>query len=126
MANNDVSFILSFVILMAKIWIFGFTPGVCPTEPSNLVFSFGCLGSNGRQALLGGIRLGGSTIIVDSPICEVCHSQDDTSEHIILRCGIGFSWPSNQSIGKLFQATRSNNIPEDQFGTLNALCCWQI
>ena len=45
---------------MAKMWIFGFSPGVCPTEPSNLVFSFGCLVSNGRQALLGGIRLGGS------------------------------------------------------------------
>jgi len=62
MVKNDVSFILSFVILMAKIWIFGFSHGVCPTELSNLVFSFGCLVSNGRQALLGGIRLGGSAI----------------------------------------------------------------
>ena len=60
MVKNDVSFILSFVILMAKMWIFGFSHGVCPTEPSNLVFSFGCLVSNGRRALLGGIRLGGS------------------------------------------------------------------
>ena len=54
MVMNDVSFILSFVILMAKMWIFGFSPEVCPMEPSNLV-------SNRRQALLGGIRLGGST-----------------------------------------------------------------
>ena len=61
MIMNDVSFILSFVILMAKMWIFGFSPGVCPTEPSNLVFSLECLVSNGRQALLGGIRLGSST-----------------------------------------------------------------
>ena len=61
MVTNDVSFILSFVILMAKMWIFGFSPGVCPTESSNLVFSLECLVSNGRQALLGGIRLGGST-----------------------------------------------------------------
>jgi len=60
MVQNGVSFILSFVILMAKMWIFGFSPGVCPTEPSNLVFSFGWLVSNGRQALLEGIRLGGS------------------------------------------------------------------
>ena len=60
MVKNDVSFILSFVILMAKMWIFGFSPVVCPTEPSNLVFSLGCLVSNGRRALLGGIRLGGS------------------------------------------------------------------
>ena len=60
MVTNDVSFILSFVILIAKMWIFGFSPGVCPTEPSNLVFSFECLVSNGRQTLLGGIRLGGS------------------------------------------------------------------
>ena len=60
MVKNDVSFILSFVILMAKIWIFGFSPGVYPMEPSNLVFSPECLVSNGRQALLGGIRLGGS------------------------------------------------------------------
>ena len=60
MVNNDVSFILSFVILMVKMWIFGFSPGVCPTEPSNLVFFFGCLVSNGRRALLRDIRLGGS------------------------------------------------------------------
>ena len=52
MVKNDVSFILSFVILMAKMWIFRFSPGVCPTEPSNLVFSLECLVSNGRQALL--------------------------------------------------------------------------
>ena len=61
MVQNDVSFILPFVILTTKMWIFGFSPGVCPTKPSNLVFSFGCLVSNGGQALLGGIRLGGST-----------------------------------------------------------------
>ena len=57
MVKNNVSFILSFVILMAKMWIFWFFHGVCPTEPSNLVFSFGCLVFNGRQSLLGGIRL---------------------------------------------------------------------
>ena len=62
MVQNDVSFILLFVILMAKIWIFGFSLGVCLMEPSNLVFSFGCLAFHGRQALLGGIRLGGSAI----------------------------------------------------------------
>ena len=61
MVKNDVSFILSFVILMAKMWIFGFSHRVCPTKPSNLVFSPEFLVSNGRQALLGGIRLGGST-----------------------------------------------------------------
>ena len=48
MVKNDVSFILSFVILMAKMWIFGFSPGVGPTELSNLVFSLECLVSNGR------------------------------------------------------------------------------
>ena len=41
-------------------WIFGFFPGVCSTESSNLVFSLECLVSNERQALLWGIRLGGS------------------------------------------------------------------
>ena len=61
MVKDDVSFILSFVILMAKMWNFEFSLMVCPMEPSNLVFSFGCLVSNGRQVLLGGIRLGGST-----------------------------------------------------------------
>ena len=60
MVKKDVSFILSFVILVAKMWIFGFSPGVCSMEPSNLVFSFECLVSNGRRALLRGIRLGGS------------------------------------------------------------------
>ena len=52
MVKNDVSFILSFVILVAKMWIFGFSLEVYPTEPSNLVFSLGCLVSNGRRALL--------------------------------------------------------------------------
>ena len=61
MVKNDVSFILSFVILI-KMRIFGFSPGVYPRELRNLVFSFGCLVSNGRRALLGGIRLGGSAI----------------------------------------------------------------
>ena len=63
MVQNDVRFILSFVILMAKMWIFGFSPVVCPMKSSNLVFPFGCLASNGRQVLLGGIRLGGSTTL---------------------------------------------------------------
>ena len=63
MVKNDVSFVLSFVILMAKMWIFGFSPRVCPTGPSNLVFSLGCLVSDGRRALLGGIRLGGSATV---------------------------------------------------------------
>ena len=62
MVKNDVSFILSFVILMVKMWIFGFSPEVCPTKPSNLVSSFECLVSNRRRALLGDIRLGGSAI----------------------------------------------------------------
>ena len=35
-------------------------PWVCPMELRNLVFSLECLVSNRRQALLGGIRLGGS------------------------------------------------------------------
>ena len=34
---------------------------MCPTEPRDLVFSLGYLVSNGRQVLLGGIRLDGST-----------------------------------------------------------------
>ena len=61
MVMNDVSFILSFVILVVKMWILGFSPRVCPTEPSNLVFSLECLVSNERRALLRGFRLGGST-----------------------------------------------------------------
>ena len=62
MVKNDVSFILSFVILIAKMWIFGFSPRVCPTKLCNLVFSLECLVSNGRRALLEDIRLGGSAI----------------------------------------------------------------
>ena len=66
MVTNDVSFILSFVILMTKMWIFGFSLGVCPTESSNLVFSPECLVSNRRRALPGGIRLGGSATRANS------------------------------------------------------------
>ena len=63
MVKNDVSFILSFVILMAKMWIFDFSPRVCPTGPHDLVSFFMCLVSNGRRALLGDIRLGGSATV---------------------------------------------------------------
>ena len=62
MVKNDVSFIISFVILMAKMWIFGFSPEVCPTELCNLVFSLKYLVLNGRQVLLGDITLGVSAI----------------------------------------------------------------
>jgi len=62
-----------------KIWIFGFSLGVCSTELRNLVSSLEYLVSNGRQVLLGGIRLGGfgtttgSTIIhsVQIPLLRV-------------------------------------------------------
>ena len=64
MVQNDVSFILSFVILVAKMWIFGFSLRVCPTESSNLVSFLGYLVSNGRRVLLGGIRLDGSATTV--------------------------------------------------------------
>ena len=60
MVKNVVSFILSFVIPMAKMWIFGFSPGVCPTELCNLVSSLECLVSSKRQALLRDIRLDSS------------------------------------------------------------------
>ena len=54
-SNNDVSFILSFVILMEKIWIFGFSPGLCSMELRNLVSSLEDLVSNedkySREAL---------------------------------------------------------------------------
>ena len=62
MVKNVVSFILSFVILMAKMWIFGFSPGVWSTGPRDLVSSYKCLVSKGKRVLLGGIRLGGSAI----------------------------------------------------------------
>ena len=55
MVKNDVSFILSFVILMAKMWIFGFSLGVCLTGSRDLVSSLGCLVFKGRQVLLRGI-----------------------------------------------------------------------
>ena len=42
MVKNDVSFILLFMILVAKMWIFRFSPKVCPTGPSDLVSSFEC------------------------------------------------------------------------------------
>ena len=40
-----------------KIWIFGFSLGVCPTKLRNLVSSLEYLVSNERQVFLGGIRL---------------------------------------------------------------------
>ena len=41
MVKNDVSFILSFVILMAKMWIFGFFPRVCSTKLSGVAHLWG-------------------------------------------------------------------------------------
>ena len=43
-----------------KMWIFGFSLGVCSTEPCNLVSPLEYLVSNVRRVLLGGIRLCGS------------------------------------------------------------------
>ena len=43
-------------------WIFEFSLGVCSMELYSLVSSLEYLVSNGRQVLLGGIRLGSSTI----------------------------------------------------------------
>ena len=78
MFKNDVSFILSFVIMMAKMWIFDFSPRVCPTGPHDLVSFFMCLVSNGRRALLGGIRLGGSTIAeMMAQLMETQHSMGE-------------------------------------------------
>ena len=42
-------------------WIFWFSLGVCSTELRNLVSSLEYLVSSGRQELLGGIKLDGST-----------------------------------------------------------------
>jgi len=42
-----------------KMWIFGFSLGACSTELRNLGSSLEYLVSNGRQVLLGDIRLGG-------------------------------------------------------------------
>ena len=87
MVKNDVSVIPSFVILMVKIWIFGFSPGVCPTEPSNLVFSLGCLVSNGRWALLGGIRLGGSATFLNGLTPTGClHTSWSSSSGVLSYC----------------------------------------
>ena len=41
-------------------WNFEFSLGMCSTERQDLVHSLEYLVSNGRQVLLGGIRLGGS------------------------------------------------------------------
>ena len=46
-----------------KIWIFDFSLWVCSTELYSLVCSLEYLVSNGRQVLMGGIRLDGSAII---------------------------------------------------------------
>ena len=61
-----------------------FSPGVCPMEPSNLVFTFGCLVSNGRRALLGGIRLGGSATPCkeQGPDTDTIHEQQGPPEEV--------------------------------------------
>ena len=66
MVMNVVSFILSFMIRAKKIWIFEFSLRVCSTELHSLVSSLEYLVSNGRQVLLGGIRLGGSAIVTSA------------------------------------------------------------
>ena len=49
-----------------KIWIFEFSLGMCSTELRSLVSSFEYLVFNGRQVLLGGIRLGGSATTMNA------------------------------------------------------------
>ena len=62
MINNDVIFILSFVILMENYGFLGSPLGCAQRDRVILVFFLKCLVSNGRRALLEGIRLGGSAI----------------------------------------------------------------
>ena len=49
-----------------KIWIFEFSLGVCSTELRSLVSSLKYLVSNEREVILGGIRLGGSAIVLQT------------------------------------------------------------
>ena len=61
MVNNGVSFIISSVILMEKCGFLG-SPSGCVQRDRIIWCHPLCLVSNGRQVLLGGIRLGGSAI----------------------------------------------------------------
>ena len=58
-----------------KMWIFGFSLGVCSMELRNLVPSLQYLVSNGRQVLLGGVRLGSFTTSAPAPAAAIVQQQ---------------------------------------------------
>ena len=65
-------------------WIFGFSLGVCSMELHDLVSFLEYLVSNGRQVLLGGIRLGGSTIGSHIPMVAGLEALQEQATYYIL------------------------------------------
>lgn len=72
--------------------------------------------------------------IVESPVCEICYCEDETPEHIVLRCEfavafwtkLGMDLSPDQPIRDLVLNARPDAIPEIQFPMFLALCCWQL
>jgi hypothetical protein len=72
--------------------------------------------------------------VLDSAVCEVCSSDDKTSEHVVFGCHfakefwekLGFSLPVDYSalLDDLSSFQRPSHILGKHFSTFFALCCW--
>lgn len=72
--------------------------------------------------------------VVDSPICTICGSAEETLDHIIFRCAfathlwlaIGLQPGSDISAKTLHFNLNINGVPNAQYNAFAALCCWQV
>lgn len=72
--------------------------------------------------------------IVDSPICTVCSTGDETPDHIIFHCpfasqfwsALGLQAGHNFQTRQLHCIQKLPNLPDDQYSAFISLCCWQL
>lgn len=72
--------------------------------------------------------------IVDSPACEICGHQEESTDHIILHCSfardfwskLGLTISDAFSIKEVHTLPRLQSIPTVQYSCFFALWCWQL
>lgn len=72
--------------------------------------------------------------VLQECICEICHEEDETPEHIISGCVLGKQfWQKlnmnsmlGQDTGNLHTLTPQGGVPTEEFSAFIALSCWQL
>jgi len=72
--------------------------------------------------------------VLQDAICEICHQEEETPEHIISGCTLGsqfwhkLNMPDmiGRDITTIYMTTTPAEVPRDEFSAFVALCCWQL